>query len=44
VVVLVIIKDLIKAANYYFVSRIIPKNLKKSITIVLYKEKKTTLF
>jgi len=40
VVALVIIKDLVEAASYYFASKIILKSLKESITIVLYKEKK----
>jgi len=40
VAALIIVKDLIKVASYYFASRIILKSLKKSITIVLYKEKK----
>jgi len=44
VVVLIIIKDLIKTANYYFISGIIPKSLKIFIIIVLYKEGKKGFF
>ena len=44
VVVLIIIKDLIEAASYYFASRIILKRLKEFITVVLYKEGKKTTF
>jgi len=40
VVALVIIKDLVKVASYYFTSEIILKSLKESITIVLHKEGK----
>jgi len=40
VVALVIIKDLAKAASYYFTNEIILESLKESITIVLYKEGK----
>jgi len=40
VVALVIIKDLAKATSYCFTSRIIPKNLKKFIIVVLYKKGK----
>jgi len=40
VVALVIIKDLIEVASYYFASGIILKSLKKSITMVLRKEGK----
>jgi len=40
VAILVIAKDLAEAASYYFASRIIPKSLKESITVVLYKEEK----
>ena len=44
-VVLVIVKDLVKAASYCFVNKTIPKNFKKkSITVILHKEKKTILF
>jgi len=38
VVVLVIIKDLVKAASCYFASGIILKSFKKSVTVVFYKE------
>ena len=44
VVILVIIKDLAKIARYYFINKIILKNLKKSITVVLYKEGKNYFF
>ena len=45
VIVLVIIKDLIKAANYYFTNGTILESFKKSIIVVLYKEgKKERLF
>ena len=40
VVALVIIKDLAKAASYYFASGIILKSLKESITIILRKKGK----
>jgi len=40
IVILVIIKDLIKVTNYYFVNGIILKNFKKSITVALYKKRK----
>jgi len=40
VVILVIVKDLIKTTSYYFASGIIPKSLKKFITIMLYKKGK----
>jgi len=40
VAALVIIKDLIEAASYYFTSGIILKSLKEFITVVLYKEGK----
>jgi len=40
VVALVIIKDLVKVASYYFTNRIILESLKESITIVLYKKRK----
>jgi hypothetical protein len=40
VAVLVIIKDLVEAASYYFASRIILKSLKESIIVILYKEGK----
>jgi len=40
VATLVIIKDLAKAASYYFASGIILKSLKEFITVVLYKEEK----
>jgi len=41
---LIIIKDLIKIASYYFTNRTILKNLKEFITVVLRKEgKKITL-
>jgi len=39
-VALVIIKDLAEVASYYFANGIIPKSLKESITIVLYKKGK----
>ena len=44
IVALIIIKNLAKTASYYFTSGIIPKHLKKSITMVLYKEGKKILF
>jgi len=37
-IALVIIKNLVKAASYYFTNGIIPKSLKEFITIALYKE------
>jgi len=40
VAALVIVKDLAKTASYYFASGIILESLKKSITVVLYKEGK----
>jgi len=40
VAALVIAKDLAEVASYCFASRIILKSLKKSITVVLYKEGK----
>jgi len=40
VVALVIIKDLVEVASYCFISGIILKSLKESITMVLYKEGK----
>jgi len=40
VAALVIVKDLVEVASHYFASRIIPKSLKKSITVVLRKEGK----
>jgi len=40
VAVLVIVKDLAKAASYCFASGIIPKSLKESIIMVLRKKKK----
>jgi len=40
VVALIIIKNLVKVASYYFTSGIILESLKESITIVLYKEGK----
>jgi len=40
VVTLIIIKDLVEVASYYFTSKIILESLKESITIVLYKEGK----
>jgi len=40
VAALIIIKDLVKVASYYFTSKIILKSLKEFITIVLYKEGK----
>ena len=40
VVALVIKKDLVKIASYYFVNKIILRNLKKSIIIILYKKGK----
>ena len=39
-VALVIIKDLVEVASYYFTNGIILESLKESITIVLYKEGK----
>ena len=43
-VILIIIKDLVEIASYYFASEIILKNLKKFITIVLYKKEKNNYF
>ena len=43
-VALVIKKDLVKAANYCFANGIVPKNLKKSIIIILYKKGKKDYF
>jgi hypothetical protein len=40
VVALVIKKDLIEVASYYFTNRIVLKSLKEFITAVLYKEEK----
>ena len=40
VAALVIVKDLVKVASYYFASGIILKSLKEFITIVLHKEEK----
>ncbi len=40
VIVLVITKDLAKAASYSFINGIILKSLKESITVVLHKEGK----
>ena len=40
VVALVIKKDLVEVASYYFTNRIALESLKESITIVLYKEVK----
>ncbi len=40
VVALVIKKDLVEVASYYFTNKIALKSLKESITIVLYKEGK----
>jgi len=40
VATLVIVKDLAEVTSYYFASRIILKSFKKSITVVLYKERK----
>ena len=40
VVALVIKKDLVKAASYYFTNRIALESLKESITAVLYKKGK----
>jgi len=40
VAALVIAKDLAEVASYCFASGIILKSLKKSITVVLYKERK----
>jgi len=42
-VTLIIIKDLVKVVSYYFANRIILKNFKEFITIVIRKEKKNTL-
>jgi len=44
VVALVTVKDLAEVASYYFASEIIPKSLKKSITMVLYKKGKKDYF
>ena len=40
VVTLVIKKDLVEAASYYFTNRIALESLKESITVVLYKKGK----
>jgi len=40
VAALVIVKDLVKVASYYFASGIILKSLKEFITVVLHKEGK----
>jgi len=40
VVILIIIKDLVKIASNYFTNKTIPKSLKESIIIILYKEGK----
>jgi len=42
ILIIVLVKDLAKIVNNYFTNKIIPKSLKKSIIIVLYKEKKIT--
>jgi len=44
IVALVIIKDLVKTASYYFANKIIPKSLKKFIIMVLYKKEKKNSF
>jgi len=40
----IIVKNLIKITSYCFTSGIIPKSLKKFITVVLYKEGKKDYF
>ena len=44
IVILIIIKNLIKVASYYFTRRIILKNFKKFIVMVLYKKRKKNYF
>ena len=43
IIILIILKDLAKAASYYFINKIIPESFKEFITAVLQKKEKERL-